>query len=523
MPRAGSARPLATRLPHHWANQKGSALCISDDHRGSNWTELDDRSARLAGGLVAASGVESGDRVAVLTSNRIEWFETSLALARIGATMVPLHRRLKPVEAERLVEHSDCTAIVVDNEAILAAAVTWAESRIHCLQSVVTLSQSAASGLLRYEQLIGESVRHTGKPAASPRVVSYTSGTTGEPKAIIRQTAPERVLAVGKMLSHLFARLRFSADERHLLCCPVSHAAPPFYAQFALALGGLVVMVDRFEPETLLQVIESHAITSTFMVPTMLSRVTALPEDIRNRYDTSSLRSLISGAAPLPIAVRDQTVAMFGDDCLFDIYGTTETGNVSLLEPHQRRRKPGCVGRALTGVKARVVDDEGVPLQQDEVGEIAVDSPLVSRWGEDGAHEATTRTADGYFRTGDLGHIDVDGYVHIVGRVKDVIIRGGEKIYPAEVENVLRGHPSVLDVAVVALPHPDLGEMVGAFIELREGYAAPEPSALRGLCEEQLARFKRPSRIELVKELPRSAVGKVLKRQLVQQLPAERS
>jgi long-chain acyl-CoA synthetase len=289
------------------------------------------------------------------------------------------------------------------------------------------------------------------------------------------------------------------------------HAAPPAYSQFALSVGGSVLIHDQFDPEAVLDAFSS-GVTSAFMVPTMLQRILALPEDVLARADLQSVRSIISGGAPFPAPLRRASIGYFGE-VIFDLYGSTETGLVTCLEPADQLRKPGSVGRPLDHVDIMFLDENDRPVAEGERGVIFTRCPMQIK-GYHGNDEATAECRRGDFITaGDVGYRDKEGFIYVVDRVKDMIIAGGVNIYPAEIEAVIREHPAVFDVAVFGIPHPDMGEEAKAVVQLRDGTVAAAEEILE-FCADRLAKYKWPRSVDFTEELPRNPSGKILKRQL---------
>lgn len=477
----------------HLADTRGDEVALADGERILTRAQWDRRASALARGLAAEHAIGPGDRVAVKMHNRCEYFELTFALAKLGATPVAVGFRLAPDEVTYILGDSEARTLITDDPAL---------DGLH-------LGEEYEALLERHAQ--GERPLSGTNPAAASIV--YTSGTTGRPKGAVREFDAQKMAALGELLGAMLAKLRFEPGGVHLMVCPNYHAAPPFYASFTLALGGRVVIQPRFDAERALALIAAERVTTTFMVPTMLNRIASLPDEVKGRHDTSSLRAVVSGGAPFPAALKEPVIALLGDDVLFDMYGSTETGNVTLLEPPDHARKPGSVGRPLPGVKLRVLGADGNELPAGERGEIYIKSPLTVD-GYHGNAEATAASIrDGYFTVGDIGYLDEDGYLYIVDRVKDMIIAGGVNIFPAEIEEVLREHPGVFDAAVIGLPDDDLGERAHAVIQAREGQSVSDEELL-ALCESRLAKYKWPRSFERVDELPRNPFGKVLKKDL---------
>ncbi|HEX8115449.1 MAG TPA: AMP-binding protein, partial [Kofleriaceae bacterium] len=353
-------------------------------------------------------------------------------------------------------------------------------------------------------------------PHAPPRarggdgggVIVYTSGTTGKSKGAhrnLRHTGLESV-------ADLVLQVGIRGDDRHLVVCPLYHSMAPAFAAILMGLGATIVLMNHFDPAGALDIIERERVTCSLMVPTMLVRITSLPPDVLVGRDTSSLRWVMSGAAPLPTETARRFMDRFGP-VLWNFYGSTETGLVTLAGPDDHLTRPGTIGRALRGNEIRLFDDDGREVAPGEIGELyARNSMLIT-----GYHRNTEATAasqrDGLFSVGDLARRDADGYYYLESRKHDLVISGGVNIYPREIEDHLHAHPAILDAAVVGVPDPEWGETLHAFVVVRDGHTLTEHDVIEH-CRTGLADFKRPRKVTFVHELPRNPTGKVLKREL---------
>jgi long-chain acyl-CoA synthetase len=349
---------------------------------------------------------------------------------------------------------------------------------------------------------------------SAPRAIVYTSGTTGRPRGVVLGRPPRNPAASTAPKRPARAPDPAAAGPlaRNLLGAPLNHAAGQASARATLAAGGTVFIMPRFDPEEALRIIDREKITMTFLVPTMLARVVSLPSETLARYDVSSIQVIPTGASPCPHVVKQKVIAYFGDHCLIESYGSTELGIISRIHAGDHLKKPGSCGRLLDGVSVRVVDDEGRELPRGQSGELWVKTPaMIERYLNEGTPADLKR--DGFFATGDVGRFDEDGYLYILDRKKDMIIAGGVNIYPAEIENALRGHPAVLDAAAFGVPHTELGEEVKAVVELVPGKHVTE-AELIAFVADKLAAYKRPRSIDVVAEIPRNPTGKVLKTEL---------
>lgn len=491
---------------------------LADPHRPAmvsgerrlSYGELDGRINRLTHGL-AAVGVGAGDRVALLLHNSHHYIELNAAIGVRGAVSVQIGYRLKAPEIAYLLSNSGARALVF--HAALAGAV----------EEALSLSQGAELGRKScfaiehapsfgsYEELVAAGDPH--RPALADgagrgAMMVYTSGTTGRSKGAVRDF---ETMGFEPIL-HFVSELPLRRDERHLVVAPLYHSAAPFYAALTIVVGGCVVILDHFDPEQVLRTIEYERITSSFMVPTMLARLMALPKETLRAHDLSSLRWLMSGAAPLPTELAREVEDRLGP-ILYNFYGATETGVVTLAKPGEHTARPGTIGRLVGGNEVRLLGADGRDVAESEVGELYVkNAMLMSGYHLDPAATAAA-SRDGYVSVGDLAYRDADGYYYLADRKHDMVISGGVNVYPLEIEQRLHQHPAVADAAVVGTPDPEWGEKLVAFVVLRPGSQA-SGTELAEHVRATLADFKRPRHFVFVEALPRNPTGKVLKHEL---------
>jgi long-chain acyl-CoA synthetase len=305
----------------------------------------------------------------------------------------------------------------------------------------------------------------------------------------------------------------FAEDDVHLVAGPVYHTAPGSQGQTHLMLGATIVIMPRFDAAECLRLIARHRVTNAQLVPAMFFRILGLSEDVRRRFDLSSIRKILHAAAPCPVAVKQQIMEVFPSGTVWEFYGASE-GGATRIGPDDWRRKPGSVGTPWPGLRVEIRDDDGRDAPPNEIGTIWISLTPGARFAYSGAEEKTRAAVRGeFFSVGDMGYLDEDGYLFIADRKHDMIISGGANIYPAEVEQVLYRHPQILDVAVIGVPDDEMGEAVKAIVELKPG-AVATPDELIAFCRRDLAHYKCPRSVDLVAELPREPQGKVLKRVL---------
>jgi long-chain acyl-CoA synthetase len=444
------------------------------------YRQLERRAARFAHWL-RAHGAGTGDRVALILPNGAGFAVALYGALKLGATVTPLNPQLTAEERARTL--SDFGARVVVDTPPPGAG-------------------HAVAGLLDEEA--GAAVV---EEVDAPALVLYTSGSTGRPKGAVLSHA---AVAAGNA-SWKDDVMALTADDRVLAVLPLSHSFGINGALVApLLAGASVVLVERFSPEAVLAAVRDHGVTVFPAVATMYQRLLDTPG--WSRADFASVRIALSGAAPCPWALAEAWRERSGVR-IFRGYGMTELHRPLSYLANDPRDFPDCVGRPVPGVEIRVVDDDGAPVAQGEVGELLIRSEAAMD-GYLGQPEETAATVvDGWFKTGDLARVSLEGFVSIVGRKKDMILRGGYSVSPPEVEAALLAHPSVTEAAVIGIPHPALGEEVAAFVALRRGDRIT-PDDLAAWCKTRVAGYKCPRVITIVAALPRGATGKVLKGEL---------
>jgi fatty-acyl-CoA synthase len=485
-----------------------------------NYGELEERINRLTHGL-RTLGLGPRERLAVFLMNGHEYVEINAAIAGLGAVAVQVGYRLKGAEVAYLLENSGARAMVFNDELLpvveeaLALAKPDAGAQI-ARERCIAVGQ--VPGFQSYEDLMFAAGIDGSEPARVDGggyggVMTYTSGTTGKSKGATRDF---KRMGVAPVLSFM-SQFPISREERHLVLCPQYHSLAAAFSFMVMGLGGCLVIERHFDPELALRTIERERITSMAVVPTMLSRILQLGPSVIRRHDLSSLKWIMSGAAPLPTDVARATEDTFGP-ILYNFYGSTETGLVTLARPGEHTARPGTIGRALGGTEIRLIAD-GRDVPDGQVGELYVKSGMIM----DGYHkndEATkAATLEGFFSVGDLARRDADGYYYIADRKTDMVISGGVNIYPWEIEQRLHEHPSVSDCAVVGIPDKEWGETLAAFIVLHTGKTATVEE-LQEFVRQALADYKRPRKVFFVDALPRNPTGKILKRELKQRAQA---
>jgi long-chain acyl-CoA synthetase len=498
----------------YWAARSPDRVAVRSACGDRTLAEVDAHANRLARAL-RARGVEAGNGLALLCSNRPEFVETSAAVQRSGLRLTTINWHLTGEEAGYIVDDCEATALVADAQ--FGEIAADAAARAPGLRAKFSIGGDIP-GFERYDAVLSEGSDGPLDDPVLGGTMLYTSGTTGRPKGVRRNTEARA--------SALLAALTRYDGERHVHLCtgPLYHAAPLAFSLAAPAAAGVpIVLMDGWDAETTLALIEAHRVTHTHMVPTMFHRLLSLPLDVRDKYDVSSLVYIIHGAAPCPVDVKRRLIEWLGP-IVNEYYAATE-GSGTAVGSAEWLRKPGTVGKVNPPDHIRILDDAGADAGPGTIGTVYLKAPAASRFEYFKAPEKTDSAYRGeYFTLGDVGYVDEDGYLFLTDRSAHLIISGGVNIYPAEIEAALIGHAAVGDVGVVGVPDDDWGEMVVAAVELHDGLE-PSPELANELvewCRDRIAHYKCPRRIEFVEALPRHDNGKLYKHQLREQLRATR-
>ncbi|HEY1572282.1 MAG TPA: long-chain fatty acid--CoA ligase [Pseudonocardiaceae bacterium] len=494
---------LAGVLEHN-AGRDPERIVLSQDDRHVSNRELAARVNALAAGL-RELGVGRGDVVALLLRNHIEFVATVFAVSHVGAVFLPVNYRLSPAEWEFILNHAGAKAILTEPD--YRPEVDGIDIGVRH-----RLLLGSAPGWLSYSDLVarhrGAAVPVTEIGADHPQRLMYTSGTTAHPKGV--------VLTHGNVLWKNFAHIvefGLTAADTTLVCGPLYHVGGlDLPGLGTLHAGGRLILLRTFDARAVVDTIERDRPTNIWLAPSMMNAVLRVP-DIASR-DMSSIRFIIGGGEKMPVPLVERIRTAFPTSWFADAYGLTETASGDTFNDRDHMlSKIGSVGRPVSHLRVRILDDGGAELPANVVGEIALSGPKVfgGYWRDP---EATARAlSDGWFRTGDVGRLDEDGYLYVEDRKKDMIVSGGENIATPEVERVLYEHPDVVEAAVVGMPHERWGEVPKAYVVRRPGSALDAPT-LAAFCRTRLAKFKVPAALEFLDELPRTPSGKVLKRDL---------
>lgn len=502
---------------------------IKDLYKSYTFKEWDERACRLANAL-ADMGMKKGDRFAVLAYNCVEWMEIYAAAAKGGFICVPLMFRLAPAEMEYNINHSECKVFIVQGGVDKADGkeFPWPKTVTEMKKNIPTVTgymvfghdNPKVDGFVTYEEALAKASPEepaTVVTADDPWVIMYTGGTTGKPKGVVKTHLSLFAQYFIMIFDH-----QFNFDDTNLLVMPCCHVNSLFYSFVATWVGGTVMTYNMvsFNPEDLIKTFAEHKVTFTSLVPTHYIMMLALPDDVKKKYDLSCVKKLLISSAPARRDTKLGVLKMFPNSELYEAYGSTEAGIVTVLKPNEQMTKLGSCGREVIGSDLiRFYDEDGkLVTEPNQVGELYSRSPMLFEeyWKDP---EKTAETMKGeYFSAGDMGYRDEDGYVILVDRKANMIISGGENIFPSEVENCVGGNPKVKDVAVIGVPHEKWGEQVTAVIVLHEGQTAT-PEEITAFCKGKIAGFKVPKNIIFIKDeqMPRSGAGKILHRMLREQ------
>lgn len=486
---------------------------VSDGRSSRTWRALDVRSRQVANALLAL-GLTAGDRFAVLMRNRTEWVDIILGNLLAGTEYVPVNWRLSPAEVAHLIADSGATVLVHDGQNADSAAAVGA---IHPALRLIDVDSE-------WNRLVSSMSEQYHAGEAAGGVLLYTGGTTGLPKAVIRSEVRSVPLADFPEFNrhNAVGVWHFpTGPGAHLVVCPMHHSAPPGLMTYSIFLGQRVHILDRFDPESTLAAIEREQISVLVMVPTQIVRMLRLPEEVRRRYDVSTLRYVVHGAAPCPQWARRELIEWFGR-VVWEYYGAVEGTGPFLCSADEFLARPGTVGRPPSHFEVWVEDEDGRRLADGETGALWFRNqrghPI---YQNDPEKTADAVRSDGSYTIGDHGYFDADGYLFIVDRRTDMIVSGGVNIYPAEIESVLSEHLDVADVAVIGLPDDEWGQRLHAVVVPERG-SAPTPEELDRHCRQRLAGFKCPRSFELVSGLARDESGKLRRRAVREGVLAQR-
>ena len=503
-------------------------IALTDARRKLTYEEAEEEITQLEQALRRQLGVHRRTPVVLMMQNRVEYLLLWMALIRLGATIVHASWRQTADEFAYQLEHSEGRLLFAD-DSVRPVVEEICEREPH--RDLTVIGVDGDLGQIRYQKLLQVEVGNRGDEAPQPPTrdereseedrrgsgnIVYTSGTTGRPKGAVRDLTTFGLVEFFRILE----RLPVETADRHLIVTPLYHSGAQAFSLMHAALGATLFLEPEFDARRTLQRLDEEKIHSIFMVPTMIRQILDLPREVHEQYPGDNMRALLSGAAPFPQALRRRAIDRFGASVVHDFYGATEIGWVTLINGQEMLDRPRSVGRPLSGHQIRIMDEDGEVLVTGQTGLIYVQNAqtMSGYLKNEEATDATLR--DGWMTVDDLGYLDDEGYLYVVGRHRDMVISGGVNIYPAEIEEVLTHHEAVDEVAIIGVDDDQWGEALVAVVVLQSDISAEELEAYVG---EHLSDYKVPRRWHFVDGLPRNPTGKVLKRKLVDQFgPCDR-
>jgi fatty-acyl-CoA synthase len=481
-----------------------------------SFREYNEKSCRLANAWLDM-GLKKGDRVSVLLYNVVEYMEIYLAVAKVGLVIVPINFRWVGREIEYVVNDSESKAFICSEE-FLPEVESVKDNFSHVASDryiFVGDESKTPPGYVNYEKIIAAASPQEPEVKVEPRdtwIHLYTSGTTGRPKGVIRSHECYTAFYLIVEVEHSFV-----SDDIGMIVMPLCHVNSTFYSFVFTYIGGGVYVhrATNYDPKELLEIMEREKITFTSLVPTHYIMMLNLPQDVRSKYELSSVRQLLISSAPARKETKLGIMEMFPNASLFEAYGSTEAGLVTLLRPRDQLTKLGSIGKECVGSdRIKLLDENGNPVPQGEVGELYSRGPTMfdEYWK---MPEKTASSFRGeYFSAGDMAKMDEDGYYYIVDRKDNMIITGGEKVYPSDVESVVASHPGVLDVAVIGVADEKWGEAVKAVVVPKDPANPPTEAEIIEFTRGKLAGYRRPKSVDIIKpeDMPRTATGKIVHR-----------
>ena len=493
------------------ANPDAFALAAPD---GQEWArgELLAEVNRISHGL-RALGLGKGDCVATVLPNCAEMFQLNFAITQLGMYLTPINHHLTGPEIAYILQDSEAKVFVGSDRFAESCRAAAAEAG---LPASSLFSVGAVQGFRPLDEL------KAGQPVTLPenrsagQVMNYTSGTTGRPKGVRRPLADISPDLVGTLTTGFLSMFDLKAEDGNVHICgsPLYHTAVLVFSSASFHMGHAVVLMDKWTPEEMLRLIDKYKVTHSHMVPTQFHRLLQLSEDVRRKYDVSSLRAMVHAAAPCPVETKWKMLEWWGDT-IYEYYAATEGGG-TLAKPAEWKKHPGTVGRAWPNAEIRIYDENQAQLGSGQIGTVYMKLGQANFEYKDAAQKTRDNRIGEFFTVGDVGEMDEEGYLYLRDRKADMIISGGANIYPAEIEAELMQHPKIADVAVFGIPNDDWGEEVKAVIEPVDGVEGGE-ALTREILEwaaSRLARYKTPKSIDYLPELPRDPNGKLYKRKL---------
>jgi fatty-acyl-CoA synthase len=480
-------------------------IAIHDRDGSITFGELDQEANRVAYALRRA-GLKPGERFGMLMRNGREMAAVALGAQKSGFIACPLNTWAKTKELKAVLENLSPEMLIYDT-----AHADEVEKVVPEDMQIIHVGDpsKAARNSISYEEFIENAPPTPPFPLTrergSAKVIIQTSGTTGTPKGASRDASAAGIGA----LANLLGAVPYKRSDVVLCPAPLFHSFGLATFTFATALGATLILPEKFDPEQCLQLIEEHEATAASLVPVMIRRIISLPDKVKTKYDLSSLRIVMASGSVLSQDLKNEARQLFGD-VLYDLYGSTEIGWAAVATPEDMKNKPRSVGKPVAGIDIGIFSPEGDKLGPNETGELHIKSDLLFEGYTSGESKDER---DGYMSIGDLGKLDDDGYLYVESRSDDMVVVGGENVYPIEVEEVIENISGVDEVTVLGIEDDEYGHVLAAFV-----VGNVTPDKVKKQCKSELASFKVPKKVKVVKELPRTSTGKVLKRELADQL-----
>lgn len=503
-------------IQHAQSQPDKPAVIMAGSGERITYRQMDEAANRIAH-LLRGRGLAAGDAIALLMENSLHYYELYWAAQRAGIILVPISTHLTASEVAYILEDSDTKLLFTTPLfASLVQQMQAAGMDLPLLVYGVTGENSA-------ERALADCPITPIEDQSAGRLMLYSSGTTGRPKGIVPAPLADPGVQAGTPLMMLAVHaFQFPADGSSIYLCPAPlyHAAPLSWSTTVHRLGGTVVVMEKFDPEGALAAIEKYRITESQWVPTHFVRLLKLPDDVRSRYDLSSHSHAIHAAAPCPAAVKQAMLDWWGP-IIWEYYAGSEGNGMTMVSSEGWLAHPGTVGRAILGT-IHICDDAGAEVPVGQEGVVYFESPHPFAYHKDDAKTAEATHSEGWTTLGDIGQLDDEGFLYLTDRRSNMIISGGVNIYPQEIENLLVGHPKVMDAAVIGAPDPEMGECVVAVVQPADMADAGDSLAqeLREFLAGKLARMKQPRQYDFRAELPREANGKLYKRKLKEEYQA---
>ena len=488
------------------------AYIMANSGQVVTYGELDRRSNQIAH-LLRLSGLQSGDHLAMMLKNCTEFLQLAMAAARAGIIFTPISTHLKKEETAYII--TNCRAKVFVASASLAEVAKEAAAAASGLTRCFSIG-GAIDGFESFAECLSGMPEQSINDQCLGAPMLYSSGTTGKPKGVYQRPPAEDIHTPNPLEASVGAFFGFNTESVYLSPAPLYHAAPLHYNTLVLAMGGTSIIMEHFDAEFSLELIERHRATHSQWVPIMFVRMLKLPEEVRARYDLSSMRCAIHAAAPCPIDVKQAMIEWWGP-VIVEYYAASEGIGFTLIDSQQWLEHKGSVGRPLFG-DPRIVGEDGAVLPAGEVGEVYFADSRPFEYFDEPEKTREAFNAQGWGTTGDMGYLDKEGFLYLTDRKNFTIITGGVNVYPAEIEGLLVSHDKVADVAVFGIPHPEYGEAVQAVVQPVNWADATDQTAIELMewLRERLSSVKVPKSIDFLERLPRMDNGKLYKRHLME-------